>query len=131
MLDPDDRISGRGQRALRKAGIATGLFDHDLMTEIEELNRDFPYARKKPRSTAPVLLIIKGASAVQLLFSPETEAARRLSGASRDLEKSRLGIRRTATRGTESRRRLVMSFAEEKTILEEIETAGRNFRARL
>ena len=41
MLDPDDRISGRGQRTLRKAGIATVLFPDDLMAEVEELNRDF------------------------------------------------------------------------------------------
>lgn len=41
MLDPDDRISGRGQRTLRRAGIATELFPHDLMAEAEELNRDF------------------------------------------------------------------------------------------
>jgi pyrimidine deaminase RibD-like protein len=41
MLDPDERITGRGQRKLRAAGIITDLFPHDLMTEAEELNRDF------------------------------------------------------------------------------------------
>jgi pyrimidine deaminase RibD-like protein len=41
MLDPDDRISGRGLRTLRKADIHTALFPADLMAEVEELNRDF------------------------------------------------------------------------------------------
>src|SRR5437773_6605779 len=41
MLDPDDRISGKGQRKLRRAGIVTDLFPHDLAMEVEELNRDF------------------------------------------------------------------------------------------
>jgi len=41
MLDPDSRITGRGQRILRSANIVTDLFPHDLMTEVEELNRDF------------------------------------------------------------------------------------------
>jgi hypothetical protein len=54
MLDPDDRISGRGQRALRKAGIATELFPHDLMTEVEELNRDFVRDRESRENDMPV-----------------------------------------------------------------------------
>jgi pyrimidine deaminase RibD-like protein len=41
MLDRDIRICGRGQWALRKAGIATALFPPDLMAEVEELNREF------------------------------------------------------------------------------------------
>lgn len=41
MLDPDDRISGKGVRKLRKAGIETVLFPHDLAMEVEELNRAF------------------------------------------------------------------------------------------
>jgi diguanylate cyclase (GGDEF)-like protein len=41
MLDPDKRITGRGLRRLRDARIITELFPHDLMAEVEELNRDF------------------------------------------------------------------------------------------
>ena len=41
MLDPDKRITGRGQRKLRDAGIATDFFPPDLMSEVEELNREF------------------------------------------------------------------------------------------
>lgn len=44
MLDPDPRISGKGQRRLRTANIITDFFPHDLMTEVEELNRDFSRA---------------------------------------------------------------------------------------
>jgi pyrimidine deaminase RibD-like protein len=41
ILDPDERIRGRGQRKLSNAGIATSLFPHDLAMEVEELNREF------------------------------------------------------------------------------------------
>lgn len=44
MLDPNPIIIGRGQKKLRSANIITDLFPHNLMTEVEELNREF--ARK-------------------------------------------------------------------------------------
>lgn len=41
MLDPNQSICGRGIRRLRDAGIATDLFPSDLMSQVEEQNRDF------------------------------------------------------------------------------------------
>ena len=41
MLDPDQRITGKGVLRLRRAGIAVDLFPPELTAEVEELNRDF------------------------------------------------------------------------------------------
>jgi pyrimidine deaminase RibD-like protein len=41
VLDPNDKICGRGELHLRDAGIEIARFDPDLMAQIEELNREF------------------------------------------------------------------------------------------
>jgi len=41
MLDPNDKIRGRGELRLRDAGVEVGRFDADLMSAVEETNRDF------------------------------------------------------------------------------------------
>jgi pyrimidine deaminase RibD-like protein len=61
ILDPNEKILGRGVWRLRGAGIETSLFDADLMPAIEELNRDFirehpthRRRRSKSQTTEPV-----------------------------------------------------------------------------
>ena len=53
MLDPDPRITGSGQRKLRRANIATAFFPEDLVPQVEEMNREF--TRHCERQTAPLL----------------------------------------------------------------------------
>jgi len=54
MLDPNPEISGKGQMRLRDAGIATDLFDTVVMSEVEELNRDFIRSFKQHKAHKPI-----------------------------------------------------------------------------
>ena len=61
-LDPNRNIRGRGELRLRAAGVEIARFDPHLMTEIEELNREFsrlhpadgPRRRSKAETADPV-----------------------------------------------------------------------------
>lgn len=56
MLDPNRRILGTGHWRLRGARVEVALFDADLMTLVEEMNRDFirehPLSRIRQRAKA-------------------------------------------------------------------------------
>lgn len=51
VLDPNDTIRGFGELRLRAAGIEIARFDSDLMSQIEELNREFARLQGKLRRT--------------------------------------------------------------------------------
>ena len=59
MLDPDTRIRGLGIQRLRDANISVALFPDDLMSEVEDLNREFSRHRRQqvPQKAAPQLHI--------------------------------------------------------------------------
>ena len=54
MLDPNQRICGRGLRRLRDANIATAVFPSDLMAEVEEQNRDFIRWHQEASDLSPI-----------------------------------------------------------------------------
>jgi hypothetical protein len=49
MLDPDSRIAGQGVWQLRKANVTVAFFPSDLVSEVEELNREFTRDRENRR----------------------------------------------------------------------------------
>jgi pyrimidine deaminase RibD-like protein/tetratricopeptide (TPR) repeat protein len=53
VLDPNERICGRGLWHLRESGIETDLFSHDQMLAVEELNRDFIRLHRPPLRFVP------------------------------------------------------------------------------
>ena len=75
ILDPDERVHGRGQMRLRKANIATDFFPSDLMAQIEELNRDFIRDRESavlPTTVSPLEIIFDSSNPARRFWSMES-----------------------------------------------------------
>lgn len=60
MLDPDQRITGKGILKLRRAGIAVELFPQEMMAELEDLNREFTRDREQRAADAFVKGVLEG-----------------------------------------------------------------------
>ncbi|MGA8221161.1 MAG: deaminase [Candidatus Acidiferrales bacterium] len=75
ILDPDERVHGRGQMRLRKANIATDFFPSDLMAQIEELNRDFIQDRESAvlsTRVSPLEIIFDSSNPARRFWSVES-----------------------------------------------------------
>lgn len=68
MLDPNERICGRGLWHLRESGIETDLFTHEYMAAAEELNREF-IRLHRPK----VSLVVDDPSSMSALATPPSE----------------------------------------------------------
>lgn len=70
MLDPNPDISGKGQRRLRIASIATDLFPAHLMAQVEEQNREFIKGFPSPAVTSPPAIAL--ATAISSASTPRS-----------------------------------------------------------